>query len=311
MKKFLSLFLSVTIMFLSVITAFAGNGERSVYCSNKIPTGSVRMIAHRGYCLLAPENTLAAFELAGQYNFWGAECDICPTSDGVWVIMHDDTVDRMTDGEGKVGDFSYEEIRKLKIDSGMNVEDYPDEKIPTLTEYLDVCKKYGLHPVIEIKSGAKIEDMDSLSQLLLSREEKDMFTVISFERSLLAKIRTLMPNTPMYLLSGGGTEQQLYDEISFVKENNIQGIDFCFDLVEKRVEIIKEAGIKPIVWTVDDIKTVEQYYEWGVRDYTTNVLNQSKPEGNLFQRIRWFFRDLRYNISCKFDEIFKKINSVF
>ena len=71
--------------------------------------------------------------------------------------MHDDTVDRMTDGEGKVSDFTYEEIGALTVDAGNNIDRYPGTRVPTLTEYLDVCKEYGMHPVIEINGCAGVD----------------------------------------------------------------------------------------------------------------------------------------------------------
>ena len=88
----------------------------------------MRMTAHRGYSSVAPENTLPAFRMAGEYGFWGAECDISTTADGVWIIMHDETVDRMTDGTGRVADLTYEEICALTVDAGSNIEQYPNTK---------------------------------------------------------------------------------------------------------------------------------------------------------------------------------------
>ena len=71
-----------------------------------VPTGEERFVAHRGYSAAAPENTALAFELAGKAAFWGIETDISETYDNEFVCMHDDTIDRMTDGEGAVGDYT-------------------------------------------------------------------------------------------------------------------------------------------------------------------------------------------------------------
>ena len=122
-RPLLNVLLTVFLLAACALPASADAGVRSVYESYKIAPDSVRMTAHRGYSAMAPENTLPAFRLAGEYGFWGAECDTSPTADGVWIIMHDDTVDRMTDGEGKVKDLTYDEIRALTIDDGSNVED--------------------------------------------------------------------------------------------------------------------------------------------------------------------------------------------
>ena len=113
---------------------------------------SVKMVAHRGFSSKAPENTLVAYKLAGMRGYWGAECDIQETSDGYFILMHDDTVDRTTNGTGSVADMTLEQIKAL------NVKIVPGyyEKVPTLEEYLICCKEYNLVPVIEIKASINV-----------------------------------------------------------------------------------------------------------------------------------------------------------
>ena len=94
----------------------------SVYSTYSIPAGAVRMIAHQGYSAVAPGNTLPAYEAAGKSDFWGAECDIQRTKDGVWILMHNDTVDAMTDGTGEISELTYAEIMEFNVDSGNNIE---------------------------------------------------------------------------------------------------------------------------------------------------------------------------------------------
>ena len=291
MKKALSLFLALILAFALALPVFAAT--LSVHSSYLIPYGSVRMTAHRGYSAIAPENTLPAFRLAGEYGFWGAECDTSPTADGVWIIMHDDSVDRTTDGTGKVVELTFAEISAMTIDDGSNVDQYPDTKVPTLIEYLDVCKEYGLHPVIEVKPSAPVESMGALAELLSAREEKDRFVIISFSRELLAALKPLMADTPMYLLSSPATE----DDIAFCLDNGLDGIDFSFITPEETVKATINAGLKVMVWTVDDTATAEQYYKWGVRDITTNALTQNNAEGNPLQELLWDLRDIFYHIT--------------
>lgn len=302
MKKAFSVFLACLMLFACTVPAFAA----SVYESDLIPTGSVRMTAHRGYSALAPENTLPAFRLAGEYGFWGAECDTSPTADGVWVIMHDETVDRTTDGEGKVSDLTYAEICGLTIDSGSNIEAYPGTKVPTLTEYLDVCREYGMHPVIEIKPCAPVESMDALAGLLSAREEKKMFVIITFGREQAARIKKLMPETPVYLLIGGAPKEEYVDGIRFCLRNRLDGIDLAAVWEWDMVLRTRLAGLKTMVWTPDDVGTVEKYYRMGVRDFTTNALTPTEPEGDrtpqeLFARR---LRDFFYRLIAKLDACF-------
>lgn len=262
------------------------------------------MTAHRGYSSIAPENTLPAFRLAGEYGFWGAECDTSPTADGVWIIMHDDTVDRMTDGEGKVKDFTYAQLCELTIDAGSNVEQYPGTKVPTLTEYLDVCKEYNLHPVIEIKECATVGDMDSLAALLSAREEKEMFTIISFGRGQSARIKELLPEIPVFLLISVGSDEEA---ITFCKEHNIDGLDFVNVLDDDLIKTIVSSGLKTMSWTVDDISSAERLYRLGIRDITTNSLTQNAPQGNLIQKTLWRIRDYFANLINVISDLFGSI----
>lgn len=289
MKRYGAVALALALLFTLAVPAFGdGEAELSVYSSYLIPSGAMRMIAHRGYSSVAPENTLPAFRLAGEYGFWGTECDTSPTADGVWIIMHDDTVDRMTDGEGRVKDMTYAEICEMTVDAGSNVERYPGTKVPTLTEYLDVCKEYHIHPVIEIKGSATVADMDSLAELLSARDEIEMFTIISFSRALLARIKELLPEVPAYLLISIGDNS---DVIDFCRAHHIDGVDFISLLDDKEIKGYVNSGLKTVAWTVDDIKDADRLYRLGVRDITTNKLTQNAPQGNFFQRELWRLKD--------------------
>ena len=289
MKKMTSLLLALLMLLALTVPAFGTEeGELSVYSSFRIPSGSMRMTAHRGYSSVAPENTLPAFRLAGEYGFWGAECDTSPTADGVWIIMHDDTVDRMTDGEGRVKDLTYAEICEMTVDAGSNIERYPGTKVPTLTEFLDVCREYGVHPVIEIKGSATVADMESLAALLSAREEIAMFTIITFSRELAARIKELLPEVPAFLLISVGDNS---DVIDFCRAHHIDGIDFVSVLSDEEIEGYVRSGLKTMAWTVDDIEGADRLYRLGVRDITTNRLTQNAPDGNVFQKLLWRLKD--------------------
>ncbi|MBR3552666.1 MAG: hypothetical protein IKN72_04665 [Clostridia bacterium] len=243
-----------------------------LYDSDVIPAGGMYAVAHRGYSAVAPENTLPAFRLAGEYGFWGAECDISQTKDGVWVLMHDDTVDRMTDGTGLVSAFTYDEIAALTIDAGANVQQFPNTKIPTLVEYLDVCRQYGLHPVIEIKSIVNEDSLPGLAAVLRAREEKDAFVIISFGREIVTGIKALLPEVPTYLLSNPGTAE----DIDFCVENGIDGIDVSYLTPAQVLQSAQTAGLKTMIWTVDSMDVAESGYLQGVTDLTTNLLVPGK-----------------------------------
>lgn len=288
-KRIILIFLVfVTVVFVAV-SVMADNGVESVYYSTVIKEGSMRMIAHRGYSSVAPENTLPAYIAAGKSDFWGAECDIHRTKDGVWILMHDNTVDRTTDGTGSPSDMTYEEISKLTVDEGNNIEKYPNTKVPTLEEYLDVCKQYGLHPIIEIKDSADTATMPELAKLLLSREEKDMLNIISFSREICAVIKKEMPETPVYLLVDKKGQQE---DIDFAVDNHLDGLDIHVRSSGSYVSRVQEAGLDVFVWTVDDINNAEKCYKRGVTAVTTNCLTQEKPQLTKWQEFIWTIKDL-------------------
>ena len=295
MKKGISLMLTALMLFTCAVPVLAANLTPSVYSSYKIPSGTMRMIAHTGYSAVAPGNTLPAYEAAGQSNFWGAECDIQRTKDGVWILMHDETVDKMTTGTGKVADMTYEEIMELDVDVGNNIEKYPNLKVAKLEDYLDVCKKYGLHPVIEIKENADPAYMEELAAILLAREDKAMFVIISFGREICVRVKALMPEIPVYYLIGfEGVSQE---DIDFAVNNHLDGMDIHVFLPDDYVNAVKASGLDIFVWTIDDLGNCERYYKLGIHAITTNSLTQEKPEGSFWQRIVWGLRDAWYQLT--------------
>ena len=303
MKKAISVLLTVLLLLGLSVPAFAA----SVYESYRIPAGSVRMIAHMGYSAIAPANTLPSYIAAGESNFWGAECDIQRTADGVWILMHNDTVDAMTDGTGPVMEKTYAEMMELNVNVGNNIDQYPGLKVATLEQYLDVCKEYGLHPVIEIKESADPEYMDEVAAILSAREEKDMFYVISFGREICVRMKTLMPALRVYYIIS--YEDVSRENIDFALESGLDGMDIHVFHPEDYVKDVVNSELDVFVWTIDDLDNAERLYNLGVNAITTNSLTQEKPDGNIFQKIIWFFRDFFYKIKMSFKTSIEKIKS--
>lgn len=301
MKKAISVLLTALLLLGLSVPVFAA----SVYESYRIPSGSMRMIAHTGYSAVAPGNTIPAYEAAGKSDFWGAECDIQRTKDGVWILMHNDTVDDMTDGTGTVSELTYAEIMEFNVDVGNDIESYPGLKIATLEEYLDVCKQYGLHPVIEIKANADPAYMNEVVEILSARDEKDMFYVISFGREICVRMKTLMPELRVYYIIS--YEDVSRENIDFAIENGLDGMDIHVFHPEDYVKDVVNSKLDVFVWTIDDLDNAERLYNLGVNAITTNSLTQEKPDGNIFQKLIWFFRDFFYKIKMSFKTLIEKI----
>ncbi len=266
-------------VFLCAIIVFAGIktkyklDEKHFYAANT-NTNPVLLVAHRGYSDAAPENTLASFIEAGKSGkFYGAECDVQQTSDGVWVIMHDDDVKRTTDGEGNVSDFTYEQLSLLNIDSGSGIDKYPNEKIPTLEEYLDVCRQYSMRPFIEIKSTATPEQAADIYSVLCKHSYEKECTVISFNLGVLESLRALDSDLDIYYLSTFITEK----DISACIKNNF-GLDFNQAKEHNTAKVLNKVydnGISLAAWTV---KTQQQYNR--MIDNGINIITCNSPDFN-------------------------------
>ena len=227
----------------------------------------VKFTAHRGFSGIAPENTLIAFEKAAENGFYAAECDVHLTKDGVWVIYHDDNIFRLTNGFKNIADATYDELQQYVIDNGVNVVDYPNQKIPTLEEYLVICKDTKIIPQIEIKNGS-LEKLKEILGLLEEYGLKDDAIIISFKSDMIKKVRTLDSDIELWYLVEEITDEAINECI----ENNYA---LAFNHKKNEADVIKKASennIKLCSWTVDDLETLERLYNLGVKYITTNAI---------------------------------------
>lgn len=227
----------------------------------------IKLTAHRGFSGIAPENTIAAFEKAAEYNFFAAECDVHLTKDGVWVIYHDDNIFRLTNGYKNIADATYDELQEFVIDNGVNVEKYPNQKIPTLEDFLVICKDMNIVPQIEIKSGSQ-EKLQEILNLLDKYNLREQSIIISFNIDAIKTIRKLDKKIEIWYL---------VEEITDVEINECANNNFALAFNHKKngEEVIKKASDKKIqlcAWTVDDIEKIEQLYKIGVKYITTNAV---------------------------------------
>ena len=162
----------------------------------------MKIWAHRGCSQRYPENTLLAFEKAAALqNLTGIELDIQLTRDGELVVIHDERVDRTTEGIGYVRDYSLLELKRLHIYADEN----PCQQIPTMREVLDLLEprlKAGLRLNIELKNSICFyEGMEEkIVELINERRLGDAFVYSSFYARSLAKLRELDAETEIGIL---------------------------------------------------------------------------------------------------------------
>lgn len=154
-----------------------------------------QLIAHRGGPAHAPENTLAAFRYAIEIGVDWIEMDVQMTKDGALVVMHDETVDRTTDGIGRVRDLTLEQIRALDAGDG--------EQVPTFEEVIALAKEAGVGIMPEGKSAHLYPGIEAkMVQTIVEADYVEKTVIQSFEPRALNTIRTLNPDIEVCPLYG-------------------------------------------------------------------------------------------------------------
>ncbi|EHK2888008.1 phage tail protein [Vibrio parahaemolyticus] len=154
---------------------------------NNWPKDKVQYIAHRGAVTAYPENTLPAIYASQGVD--AVEFDVQLSSDKHWVVMHDSTVDRTTDGTGPVNALTLAQLKALDAGSWKG-EHHKNTRVPTLGEVLEVCKRLSLRPVIEVKlDSVDAEDRQNLIEQCLSILGNYEFSIACYSRTLLANFR--------------------------------------------------------------------------------------------------------------------------
>ncbi|NMI06921.1 glycerophosphodiester phosphodiesterase [Paenibacillus sp. SZ31] len=165
----------------------------------------MKIWGHRGAYSSAPENTLAGFQMAAQMGADGVELDIQLTKDKEVVVIHDETIDRTSNGQGRVKDFTLSEIKKLNFNKSGRTEPLFME-VPTLEEVLELLNRTGMTINIELKTG--VIYYDGIESIALKLVEKygmsDRIIWSSFNHYSVQKIKLLEPDSQTALLCGGG-----------------------------------------------------------------------------------------------------------
>ena len=226
--------------------------------------------AHRGLSNQFPENTVLAFREAGKVPcFFGMETDVQMTKDGVLVCMHDYTIDRTTNGTGKVSDYTWKELRKFWIDGGTGWNDKYTHKlrIPTFKEYLKVCKKANLVPYVELKLITP-EGIKKTVEMLHQMGFEGKYVLTSFKWRYL-KEAAKYSNAPLEFMHKRYTPE-LVDKLKGVKNAVIRPsarrttkelVDYCHSL-----GFIVECYGLPM----RDAEYVNTLRSWGVKGGTCN-----------------------------------------
>lgn len=237
-----------------------------------------RIIAHRGGGTVAPENTLVALRVAASLGFGGVEFDVKLARFGVPVLMHDDTLDRTTDGAGPVAARDAAELRAL--DAGIWFgNEYAGEHVPTFDAAATLCRGLGLWANVEIKPDPdNAEDTGRIVAGLAARYWKDASPaplLSSFSEAALEAARGAAPELPRALL----VEAVPADWRDRVQALGCRALHCHHEgVTPSLVEDIHAAGLGVLAYTVNHAGRAFQLFEMGVDAVVTDELREIPPD---------------------------------
>lgn len=229
----------------------------------------MKVFAHRGYSGRYPENTMLAFEKAVEAGCDGIELDIQTTKDGVLVVFHDETIDRVTDGSGRIADYTFAELKEFNaaaLWSGI----HGICRIPSFEEYCLWASGQSLITNVELKTGKyyyeNIEEDAAAMIYKYGLEQRIIFS--SFNHVSIVKTKALAPDIPCAAL----IEETGFGNVAYYCSK--YGFEYCHPgiggLTEDIVNECKEKGIGLNVWTVNHMGDLEQLMSWGCEGVITN-----------------------------------------
>ncbi|NQW01065.1 MAG: glycerophosphoryl diester phosphodiesterase [Rhodospirillales bacterium] len=228
------------------------------------------VVGHRGAAASAPENTLVSLKTAAEQGARWVEFDVKLTADGTVILLHDDRLERTTDGRGNVSEMTYGEI--LKADAGRSFSPrFAGERVPTLGQAFALLSQYGLSANIELKPCPGFEAATALAVSQVVKEELADFAgdivVSSFSEPCLSCFGEAMPGVSLALLFGktpvdwrARAERVGADAIHCRQQN----------LTRVQLNGFLAAGYPVRCYTVNDVRTAKRLLGWGVESIFTD-----------------------------------------
>jgi len=237
----------------------------------KIKTGKTRMVAHRGLSGLERENTVAAFVAAGNRSYFGIETDVHESADGKFVVIHDESTKRITNGETEIDieKTAYDSYRDLILPDIDGSKHRTDLHIPLLADYISVCKKYEKVCVLEVKNPFSKESLARMVGEISAMEYLEKVIFISFDWGNCVCLRELLPNQQIQWLTDDPIDEA---QIRKLVEHNLD-LDIHYRrLSPELISKLHAAGITVNCWTCDSPEKAYTLVNMGVDMITSNIL---------------------------------------
>ncbi|KKD37153.1 MAG: glycerophosphodiester phosphodiesterase family protein [Limnoraphis robusta] len=234
----------------------------------------LEIVAHRGFSAMAPENTLAAFSAAIEGGANSIEFDLQLSADGVPVIFHDETLDRITGTSGKVREKSLNELKQLNA-GGWFAEQFVGENIPTLASALEIFKRVPNFLYFDVKPHCQWSEteVEGLIQQVKEAGIVEKCIMTAFNEDFLDQVRSCCPEMKLgyFLTEASDYPQQLHKAAT--AGNAI--LSSLLDVVLENPHFVEESrtqGVDWVVWTVDRPEHFQQLIDLGVKRIITNSL---------------------------------------
>ncbi|KYG67543.1 phosphodiesterase [Bdellovibrio bacteriovorus] len=218
----------------------------------------MKLMGHRGARDKAPENTLRSFSHLIEAGIPAVEFDIHESADGVWVVHHDDTLERTTKGTGHLSSKSWAELCKIETHEG--------DPLPRLEQVLEIFKNTSMELQIELKSPGNYQ---ALAQVLRSSIDVSKITIISFNHRWLFEFKNSAPDIRTTCLLFGLP----MNPVEIVKSAKAQGLSLSVNWIDTElVQACHQAGFTVTAWNANDPETYQEMKALGI-DY----LGTDKP----------------------------------
>lgn len=234
-----------------------------------------RVVGHRGAAGHAPENTLAAFDLAFDQGAGGVELDIHLTRDGDLAVIHDFTLERTTNGQGPVAHKTMAELRALDAGSWYGPA-FSGQGVPSLREVLALAKDRGGWVNIELKAGGDLYPGIEEKTIALIHElgMGDRVVISSFDHYGILRCREIDPQIATAMLNG----ERLVGLFEEIRMNRAAGLHPRQELVHPGlVREVHDRGLFLNVWTVDEVQQMRNMLALGVDAIITNYPDRLVP----------------------------------
>ena len=224
-----------------------------------------RLIGHRGIKNLSPENTLHSINLALDLGLKWIEVDVKISRDYVPFLLHDDTLNRTTNGQGLAIDFNYNEIKNL--DAGKYFFKKPTNIYPPkLEEVLEICskKKIGINIELKPNKNFEIQNAEAVADLIKKTKLKNDYYFSSFDRLSLITINKLLPNSFLGILIDEFDKELNPDEIlKFCNKNNLCCVGLSNKIANNDlIYLFKQNNLDITIYSENNITLEEAQNFW-------------------------------------------------